>query len=159
MIGDSLAQGTEPFLPGQLGGWTVRQDAARGRTLGQGMAILGSTDTGGRPVALAFSLFTNDDPRNVGALESAVRRSVARAGANGCAIWATIARPAVGGVSYGAANARLRRLDAQLGRRLAVVPWAERARGSGWLVRDGVHATPAGYRARAALYAQAARSC
>jgi hypothetical protein len=88
MIGDSLAQGTEPLLPGLLSGWTVRTDARRGRPLAEGMGILRATSLGTDPVVLAFSLFTNDD-----------------------------------------------------------------------LAGDGVHATPDGYRARAALYAEAARSC
>ncbi|HEV3002048.1 MAG TPA: hypothetical protein VGW75_15000 [Solirubrobacteraceae bacterium] len=88
-----------------------------------------------------------------------MRTSVRRAGRRGCAVWATIAAPAVGGRSFAPANAVLRRLDARLGRRLAVVRWAERAARSGWLSRDRVHATPAGYRARARLYASAVRSC
>ena len=38
---------------------------------------------------LAFSLFTKDAPTAVAALDGAVRRSVARAGASGCAVWAS----------------------------------------------------------------------
>ena len=110
---------------------------------------------------LAFSLFTNDSPGNVGALEAAVRQSVQRAGSGGCAIWATIVRPPKGGVSYDAVNARLNALagDPQLRGRLLIVPWAALSRSNpSFLGRDKVHATSAGYRERARLYAQAAES-
>jgi hypothetical protein len=160
MIGDSLAEGTEPFLGRALPGWSVSTDARRGRPLAEGMHILGKTSLGPAPV-LAFSLFTNDAPTNLGALEAAVRLSVQRAGRNGCAIWATISRPFNGG-SYAQANARLIALaaDPDLRGHLFVVPWAELIRRNPALVgRDRVHATPSGYRERARLYAQAAESC
>ena len=158
LVGDSLAVGIEGLLPAQLPGWTVRADALTSRPLDAGMGILARTTVPAGSV-VAMSLFTNDDPSRTDALEAAVRTSVRRAGAGGCAVWATIARPPFNGRSYAAANAVLNRLDAQLGRRLAVVPWAELAGRSGWLAGDGVHATPEGYRQRARLYAEAARSC
>jgi hypothetical protein len=158
MIGDSLAEGTQPFLPSLLPGWKVTTNAQRGRPLATGMQILATTQVSG-PTALAFSLFTNDDPSRVSALESAVRTSVSRAGANGCAIWATIVRPPLNGVSYDAANRKLARLAAQLPR-LRIVPWAAAvASHPSWLASDGVHSTPTGYKARAQMYADAARSC
>jgi hypothetical protein len=116
-----------------------------------------------RPAVLAFSLFTNDDPVAVGALEAAVRRSVERVPRGGCALWATIVRPEVGGVSYAAANARLRALveDPALRDRLRVVDWARAVAGHrrAWLTKDKVHATSAGYLERARLYARAALDC
>ena len=158
MIGDSLAEGTEPLL-GPPMGTSVTTDARRGRPLAEGMAVLNRMALPDGPKTLAFSLFTNDSPANVAALESAVHASVARSGKGGCAIWATISRPAVRGVSYAAANARLNQLGAELGR-LRVVPWAETvAADPGLLGRDRVHATATGYRKRAELYAQAAASC
>jgi lysophospholipase L1-like esterase len=125
------------------------------------MRLLAATGLGSAPVVLAMSLFTNDDPRNTGALESAVRTSVSRAG-GGCAVWATIVRPPLGGVGYQAANDLLERLaaDPALAGRLLIVPWARQvAAHPGWLAGDGVHATPEGYRARAQMYADAARAC
>ena len=162
MIGDSLAQGTEPYLAGQLGGWSVATDARRGRPLAEGMAVLSRTQVPSGPLILAFSLFTNDAPTNVAALESAVRSSVQRAGSRGCAVWATIVRPPVGGTSYAAANAKLAQLanDPQLRGRLLIVPWAAAVASNPSLVgKDGVHATSAGYQERARLYAATARSC
>jgi hypothetical protein len=158
MIGDSLAVGTQPYLPGMLRGWKVSTNAQTGRPLATGMQILATTQVSG-PTALAFSLFTNDDPTHVSQLESAVRTSVSRAGGNGCAIWATIVRPPVNGVSYKAANRKLAQLATQLPT-LRIVPWAAAvASHPSWLAPDGVHSTPTGYRARAQMYADAARSC
>jgi hypothetical protein len=158
LIGDSLGEGIEPYLPGLLPGWSVRSDSKTSRPLGTGMGILANTPISG-PTVLAFSLFTNDSPSNLGALESAVRTSLQRAGANGCAVWATIRRPPYEGVSYAAANRLLEQLAAQ-NPRLRVVPWADTTRANpSWLGRDGVHATSTGYRARAQMYADAARSC
>jgi hypothetical protein len=162
MIGDSLAQGTEPYLGGLLGGWQVTTDARRGRPLAEGMQVLDGAQVPSGPVVLAFSLFTNDAPGNGAALEAAVRKSVQRAGAHGCAVWATIVRPPLGGVSYDAVNARLNGLarDPQLRGRLIVAPWAAAvARNPGLVGGDGVHGTTAGYQERARLYADAARSC
>jgi hypothetical protein len=158
LIGDSLGEGIEPYLPGLLPGWSVRADAKTSRPLATGMQILAGTPVSG-PTVLAFSLFTNDSPGNVSALDSAVRTSLQRAGANGCAVWATIRRPPYNGVSYAAANRRLKQLAAQ-NWRLRLVPWAETTRANpSWLAGDGVHATSTGYRARAQMYADAARSC
>ncbi len=158
LIGDSLGEGIEPYLPGLLPGWSVQSDSKTSRPLGTGMGILANTPVSG-PTVLAFSLFTNDSPSNVAGLESAVRTSLQRAGPNGCAVWATIRRPPFKGVSYAAANRMLKQLATQ-NPRLRVVPWAETtAANPSWLGRDGVHATSTGYRARAQMYADAARSC
>jgi lysophospholipase L1-like esterase len=160
MIGDSLAEGTEPHLAGLLSGWRVTTDARRSRPLAEGMGILQSTQIPTGPVVLAFSLFTNDDPNAIAALESAVRTSVQRAGAGGCAVWATIARPPFNGVPYDRANARLKALAGELGGRLQVVPWAQAVASSpSLLAGDRVHGTPEGYRVRAQMYAEAARAC
>ena len=158
MTGDSLAVGTAAALPAQLPELNVTTNAVSGRFLAQGMAVLGDTPLPSGPI-LGFSLFTNDDARNVVALEAAVRGSVTRAGPRGCAVWATVHR---GRTSYSRANALLRRLAGEpgLAGRLEVVPWAAHVRRHRVLLRrDGVHATPAGYLARARLYAEAARRC
>ena len=59
---------------------------------------------------LALSLFTNDDPAHTSALEAGVRTTLARVGAGGCVVWATIVAPPIDGVAYDRANALLRRL-------------------------------------------------
>jgi lysophospholipase L1-like esterase len=136
----------------------VRVDGRGGRPLAEGMDVLARTDLSGAGV-LAISLFTNDAPTETGALEAAVRATLARAGPRGCVVWATIVRPPLDGVSYNRANALLERL-ATRDRRLRLVPWARRVAAQPRLMGpDGVHPTPAGYALRAAMYARAARSC
>lgn len=166
MIGDSLAVGTAEALAADLPDWRVSTDGRVSRPLAEGMRILDRTrlpsGAAGEHAVLAFSLFTNDSPTALDALEEAVRTSVARAGSHGCAIWATISRPPLNGVSYHAANVRLERLaaDSRLSGRLLLVPWAELVAQHPELIGpDHVHATPAGYQARAQLYAQAAQFC
>ena len=160
MIGDSLAVGVRALLPSLLPGWQVSVDGRVSRPLAEGMSILrGTTIPSDGSTVLAISLFTNDDPTHTAQLRAAVEQTLARVGANGCAVWATIARPAVNGVTYDAANSLLRRM-AQEDTRLRLVPWAEQtAARPSLLGPDGVHPTPAGYRLRAQLYAQAAESC
>jgi len=154
LIGDSLGVGIRPYLAGLLPGWSVASDVRDGRTLADGMARW-RAERGTARVS-AFSLFTNDAPTALGALEAAVRESAQA----GCAIWATIARPPQGGTSYVRANQLLERLADELPGRVVVVPWARTvAANPGYLRDDRVHATPAGYQERARLYARAAQSC
>jgi hypothetical protein len=160
LVGDSLAVGVRDLLPSALPNWRVQVLARTGRPLAEGMGVVSGLDLKtSPPPVLAISLFTNDDPAHTSALEAAVRRTLALVGPRGCAIWATIVRPPVNGVSYRAANALLARLAAD-DPRLRLVPWAEQVAANRELVgADGVHATPAGYQLRAQLYAQAAQAC
>lgn len=156
VIGDSLAVGIQETLPAALPGWRVRVDGLTSRPLAEGLRILVAQPAA--PAIVAFSLFTNDDPRNARTLEDAVRATATRPG--GCAVWATIVAPPVRGVSYGAANDLLRGLAADPELSLQVVDWSAAVAASPSLVAgDGVHATPEGYRLRAGLYAEAIRSC
>jgi hypothetical protein len=158
VIGDSLAVGMADALRAALPGWRVTIDAKTSRPLGEGMRILGAQPRA--PAIVAFSLFTNDDPRSIDALAAAVRATALRPG--GCAVWATIAAPPVKGIDYGNANQLLRGLASEpdLALSLQIVDWGAEVAGSpSLLAGDGVHATPAGYRARAELYAAAIRAC
>jgi lysophospholipase L1-like esterase len=158
VIGDSLAVGMEDALREALPGWRVRFEDRIGRPLAEGMRILAREPDA--PAILAMSLFTNDSPSATGALEAAVRATAGRPG--GCAVWATIVRPPENGVSYAAANELLGRLagDPQLALSLQLADWSGAvAQSPSLLAPDGVHGTPTGYRARAALYAGAIRAC
>lgn len=156
VVGDSLAEGMASFVPGTLPGWRVRIDAEWGRPLGEGMRILAAEPA--PPAILAISLFTNNDPRDVAALEAAVRATAGRAG--GCAVWATIVAPPYEGVGHGAANELLRRLARDDALALELVDWARAVQRDPSLMSDDeVHASPAGYRARARMYARAIRAC
>ena len=156
VVGDSLAEGMASFLPGTLPGWRVRIDAEWGRPLAEGMRILAAEPA--PPAILAISLFTNNDPRDVAALEAAVRATAERPG--GCAVWATIVAPPYAGVGHDAANGLLRRLARDRALELELVDWARAVeRDPSLMSDDEVHASPAGYRARARMYARAIRAC
>jgi hypothetical protein len=159
MVGDSLAVGTKAPLQSLLAGWQLTTDARTGRPLAEGMRVIRGLAADPPPV-LAVSLFTNDGPTSVRALQDAVRETISMQAGHGCVIWATIVRPPVGGRSYDGANAALARLADANPTVMRLVPWAQQvAAYPEWLAADGVHATPAGYTARAQLYASAARGC
>ena len=156
LVGDSLAAGMSASLQEAIPRWRLSTDARVGRSVEEGLARLA---THARAELLAVSLFTNDDPRRVRQLDSAVRHTLRAVGPHGCVVWATIARPAVAGVDYDAANRRLEQ-RAREEARLRVVPWARATRAHpDWLTGDRVHPDAAGYARRALLYARALRSC
>jgi hypothetical protein len=158
LIGDSLSVEQPPLLEGALPGWSISSSARVGRPLAEGMGILADTDLPANGV-LAMGLFTNDDPSHTDELAAAVADSLQRVGPRGCAIWATIAAPPRGGQSFEAAN-RMLNVMATREPRLRIVPWAEAtSQQPSLLSGDGVHPVPAGAQLRAALFAQAARSC
>jgi hypothetical protein len=166
LVGDSLAVGMRALLPAALPGWRVEVHAKVGRAVGEGLRILDGLrlqpGSPSAPLVVAASLFDNDAPTNLGALGQAVRATVARAGPGGCAVWATLSRPPLRGVGFGAANRVLEGLAAEprSGGRLVLVPWADEARAHPELLgRDRVHPTRAGYAVLARLYAQAAQAC
>jgi hypothetical protein len=155
-IGDSLAVGTAPLLPGLLPDWNIEVDALGGRITGTSMQIFRShTD----PIdVVAFSAFTADPPQALDVLEASVRESVERVYAR-CAVWATIYADPASGKNVDAANALLYRLADAYPGKLIVVPWAETVKQRPELLSDGVHGTAEGFRVRAQLYADAARRC
>jgi hypothetical protein len=156
MVGDSLAIDTESHLRRSLPGWDVRVRAWFGLRLDQGLRLI--DDDAHPPRIVAFSLFTNDAPDDAAKLERAVVRTLRRHA--GCHIWATLYVRAPRGNPFAAANRRLRALARRHPRRLVVVDWAATtARTSGLIRPDGIHTTAKGARARAALYAGAARRC
>jgi hypothetical protein len=114
------------------------------------------------PDVVAFSLFTNDDPRNISALAAAVRESLDVERGAACTVWATVVRPRLAGHSYSRANRRLKALarSPKLSGRLIIVPWAaDVARHPSWIGSDRVHPTATGYLHRAHLYARAVQRC
>jgi hypothetical protein len=155
--GDSLGEGTRPYLPRALSGWKVSQSVSVSRHAPEGVGVL--RRRGSLPGAIVMSLGTNDDPRAVEAFRNAVEATLAIAGRARCVIWPNIVRPPVGGVGYGAFNGVL----AELARRrsnLRIVDWAGLvARNRGWLADDGVHVSAAGYEARARAIAQQVTRC
>jgi lysophospholipase L1-like esterase len=153
-LGDSLSVGTAPYLALQLRGYRIEgyravglrsQEAAR-RIGGRARAL---------PRVLVVSAGTNDDPREITAFSASVSSVLAAAGTARCVVWPTIARPPVAGTPYAGLNRVLARVAAR-SPNLVLVDWVGMVRRHpGWLRSDRVHASSAGYRARATAIARA----
>ena len=152
--GDSIAYGTDLFLPRYLRGWTIRSAVDVSRHTYQGVASIEALEQqGGLPYAVVVNLGTNDDPGAVAQFRSYVQRVVRAAGPERCVIWATIVRPPYAGVSYGGLNWVLRR-EAARSQSFHVFDWRSLARAHpAWFGSDGVHPSIQGYRVRAAQLA------
>jgi lysophospholipase L1-like esterase len=155
LVGDSLNVGVEPYLEEQLRGWDVHTDDVVGRPTATGLERLTSqTATLGRYVVI--SLGTNDPQSSVSAFSTAIGEVLGIAGDGRCVVWATIHRD---GEAYEPFNDALRSAAAK-NRSLRLVDWAEMVRAHPeWLVSDGIHATPDGYRERARAVVAAMRMC
>jgi hypothetical protein len=157
VVGDSLGQGTKPYLPGALRSWEVAQSVSISRHAPEGAAIVRRRAS--LPGAIVFALGTNDDPRAVSAFRNALEAVLASAGDARCVVVPNIVRPPVGGASYAAYN----RVVAALARRhrnFREVEWARLvSRNRGWLADDGAHVTAAGYQARARAIAKQVERC
>jgi lysophospholipase L1-like esterase len=156
--GDSLAEGTRPYVPGELPGWRVRQSTKVSRHAAEGDDVMRRY---GRslPRVVHVSLGTNDDPSQTGAFRTAVGDVMDVAGEDRCVVWANIVRPPYGGVSYRGYNRVLSGEDERRDN-LLVVNWVRMVRRHPeWLADDGVHVSVAGYRARARAVARAVRRC
>ena len=155
--GDSLGEGTRPYLPGQLPDWSVSQSVSISRHAPEGVGVL--RRRGSLPGAIVVSLGTNDDPRAVDAFRNALEATLEIAGRTRCVVWTNIVRPPVGGVGYGDLNQVLAE-QARRHSNLRVVDWVDLVRRNrGWLASDGVHVTAAGYQARARAIAEQVRRC
>jgi lysophospholipase L1-like esterase len=155
--GDSLAVGTAPYLPRELGRWTVIQSTSVSRHAYEGAAVMRAF---GRrlPRVIHISLGTNDDPRSVDAFRSAIRDVMAVAGPRRCVVWANIVRPAAG-ASYAGYNRALAQ-ESRPRENLRVVNWARLVRDNPhWLAGDGVHVSAEGYQVRARAVARSVRRC
>jgi lysophospholipase L1-like esterase len=156
-IGDSLGEGTKPYLPGALPGWHVEQSVSISRFFGQGVSILRSR--GGLPAVIVFALGTNDDPHNVSGFANAIQSVIQIAGNTRCVVVPTIVRPSVGGASYAGFN-QVIASAARHHENFRVADWAGLvARNRGWLAGDGVHVNATGYMARARLIADQVEHC
>ncbi len=156
--GDSLAVGTAPYLPRELGRWKVTQSTAVSRHAFEGASVLRAY---GRrlPRVIHVSLGTNDDPRSLSAFRSAIRAVMAAAGPRRCVVWANVVRPPVAGASYAGYN-RVLAQESRPRKNLRVINWARMVReNSYWLAGDGVHVSAEGYQVRARAVARSVRRC
>ena len=157
VVGDSLGEGTKPYIPGALPGWKVSQTVSVSRFLDDGVAIV--RNRGSLPGAIVFALGTNNDPHDVSAFSGAIESVLQVAGNTRCVVVPNIVRPPVGGASYAGFNNALASL-ARHRNNLRVVDWAGLvAANRGWLASDGVHVNATGYMARARAIAKQVERC
>jgi lysophospholipase L1-like esterase len=157
VVGDSLAEGTEAPLAQLLPGWHIKTSAFTGRSTADGVAQILSMPS--LPATIAVSLGTNDNPSETATFAGEVTQVLDAAGPSTCVVWANIARPPYGGVSYSGFNHVLERLSLTHPN-LLVVDWARISHSQpGLLGSDGVHATSQGYAVRAQAIASAIASC
>jgi lysophospholipase L1-like esterase len=152
-VGDSLSVGTAPYLRARLPGYRIAWDYDVGLHAYDAARIVATTSP--LPHVVVVSAGTNDDPRIVSTFARALTTIVADAGPGRCVVWPTIVRPPAVGATYDGINRALERAAARH-RNLVVVDWVHLvAAHRWWLARDGVHVSPAGYKARAAAIASA----
>jgi lysophospholipase L1-like esterase len=152
IVGDSLAVGTMPYLDAMLTDRNVTWDAVNGRTTPQGIHALRVDLRAVEPQAVVVSLGSNDgsDPRR---FTRRLRLMLRDLPPSTCVVWTTIVRPARKG-AYRALN-RVLRAEAQRDHRLVVINWDRAVKRGTVVLRDGLHATPEGYRYRSFKIAQA----
>jgi hypothetical protein len=156
-IGDSLGEGTRPYLPGALKRWDVDQSVSISRHAPEGVSIL--RRRGGVPGAVVFALGTNDSPGAVATFRNALSDALRIVGKTRCLVVPNILRPPVGGTSYAGYNRAIADLDRR-NRNFREVDWAGLvARNRGWLAGDGVHVNATGYAARARAIAKQVERC
>ncbi|HEY8000584.1 MAG: GDSL-type esterase/lipase family protein [Vicinamibacteria bacterium] len=156
-IGDSLGEGTRPYLPGALPGWKVSQSVSVSRFLDQGVSIVRSR--GSLPAVIVFALGTNNDSHQAELFRNSVAAVLEIAGSTRCVVVPNIVRPPVGGASYAGFNQALADL-AKHHDNLRVVDWARLVSANrGWLAGDGVHVNATGYQARARAIAKQVERC
>jgi hypothetical protein len=149
--------GTDPWLHQLLPGWAITTSARKSRPTAVGVAIIDRRPA--LPRSLVVELGTNDSPQSAPQFAAYVRHVLALAGPRRCVVWVNIHRPPYRGVSYAGFNSALDQIAATSSN-LAVVDWNGMVRsGRAQVGRDGVHATPAGYQARASAIAQALQGC
>ena len=157
VVGDSLEVGTGPHLRRELAAVPVTVDARRGRPSSEGVRILRERLRSGHQVVV-FDLGTNDDPSRTATFARNLAAARKLAG-DRCLVVSTLARPPAGGVPVDGLNRIIRDFaDATPDARL--VEWEAAVKANpALLTSDDVHATRAGYAARARLVAAGVEEC
>jgi lysophospholipase L1-like esterase len=152
VLGDSLAVGLRPSLPGLLGDTRIAWDARTGRTTPQGLTALRGALRIVHPKTVIVSLGTNDGPDGP-RFASRIAKVLHDVGPSACVVWSDIYRPARKG-PYAALNATLAS-EAKQVKRLHLVPWLAAVTAQKVTLPDGLHPDPAGFQYRARLIADA----
>ncbi len=155
LVGDSLNVGIEPYLPGLLEGWSIRNRNEVGRSTTAGIDVLRAEGSALAP-NVVVSLGTNDRSGNVAAFRESVRAALQIAGGRRCVVWVNVV---VAGEAFDPLNGVLEEEAARVAN-LRVVNWAGMlAEHPEWLAGDGIHGTDMGYAKRAEAVAGAVRAC
>jgi len=153
VVGDSLGVGTDAALRAALPGVSIQSDNLNGRPSSEGVSVL-SRLLAAEHDTVVFDLGTNDGNAAVGATAGSLAAARELTG-NRCLVVATLNRPPLAGIPIDGQNAMIRRFAATTPN-VALVDWHGAAAATpGALRPDGVHATPAGYALRGALFAEA----
>ena len=157
-VGDSLSVGTSRYLRARLTGYRITPVHDVGLHADDVVEIV-ATRASRLPRVLVVSAGTNDDPRLVSHFRARVERVASAAGTWRCVVWPNIVRPPAVGSTYAGYNRALRSVATRHGN-VHVVDWAALVRRHpSWLGADGVHVSPAGYRARATAIAAIVTRC
>jgi lysophospholipase L1-like esterase len=152
VVGDSLAVGTQPYLPDLLADRTLVSDVQGGITTPQGMRLLRMALRTVAPKTVVFSLGSNDGP-SPQRFADRLRRTLALLPPSTCVVWSTIIRPPRKG-DYRRLNRVLHTLKKR-DPRIVLVDWEHAVSGGAVFLPDGLHADPDGYRYRSAMIADA----
>lgn len=152
VVGDSLAVGTQPYLPGLLADRTLVSDVQGGITTPQGMRLLRIALRTVAPRTVVFSLGSNDGP-DPQRFADRIRRTLALLSPRTCVVWSTIIRPRRKG-DYRRLNRVLHTVKRR-DPRVVLVDWEHAVTGGAVSLPDGLHADPDGYRYRSAMIADA----
>jgi lysophospholipase L1-like esterase len=155
VVGDSLTVGIEPYfaalLPDRAG--RVAVDARVGRPTSEGLTVLSRQKV--EPGAIVVLALGTNDGADRAAFARRIDEGMALATGASTVIWFTIWR----GGPVEPLNAALAAAAARYPT-MRIVDWAGAvAAHREWMARDGVHSSPTGYRARAAMLAAAVESC
>jgi lysophospholipase L1-like esterase len=152
VVGDSLAVGTQPYLPDLLADRTVVSDVQGGITTPQGMKLLRMALRTVVPRTVVFSLGSNDGP-DPQRFADRIRRTLALLSPSTCIVWSTIIRPPRKG-DYRRLNRVLHTVKKR-DPRIVLVDWEHAVTGGAVVLPDGLHADPDGYRYRSEMIADA----
>jgi lysophospholipase L1-like esterase len=155
LVGDSLNVGIEPYLDGELRGWTIDAHDRVGRATDEGVTVLRERRRALAPVVVV-SLGTNDADGSEAQFAALVEESTRVVGSGRCLVWATVVRDGEPRTGFNQVLERARSVNSNL----RLVDWAALVgEEPGLLAADRVHGTPDGYARRAADTARAVRSC
>jgi lysophospholipase L1-like esterase len=154
VVGDSLAVGTQPYLPDLLADRNLVSDVQGGITTPQGMKLLRMALRTVAPRTVVFSLGSNDGP-DPQRFADRVRRTLALLSPSTCIVWSTIIRPPRKG-DYRRLNRVLHTIKKR-DPRIVLVDWEHAVTDGAVFLPDGLHADPDGYRYRSAMIADAVR--